>query len=124
WFGADIVKGADPHALVVTQWQPYANGPDVDPCAAMEAVLNWLDRHGMDAVAGSTTLLIAPGYRFRLADALVTNFHQPRSTLLLLVAALIGPEWREVYAHALDNGYRFLSYGDGSLLWRKSSSEK
>lgn len=63
-------------------------------------------------------MLIAPGYRFRLADALVTNFHQPGSTLLLLVAAFIGPEWRSVYEHALRNGYRFLSYGDGSLLWR------
>ncbi len=119
WFGADIVNGTELKALDVKQWQPYAEGSDVDPRAAMEAVLNWLDRHGMDAVTGSTTLLIAPGYRFRLADALVTNFHQPRSTLLLLVAALIGPQWREVYAHALANDYRFLSYGDGSLLWRK-----
>jgi len=119
WFGADIVNGADPQALDVKQWQPYADGREVDPRSAMEAVLNWLDRHALDAVTGATTLLIAPGYRFRLADALVTNFHQPRSTLLLLVAALIGPQWREVYAHALVNGYRFLSYGDGSLLWGK-----
>ena len=119
WFGADIVNGADPQALDVRQWQPYADASSVEPAAAMEAVLNWLDRHGLDAVTGSTTLLIAPGYHFRLTDALVTNFHQPRSTLLLLVAALIGPEWREVYAHAMKNGYRFLSYGDGSLLWKK-----
>ena len=119
WFGADIVNGADPQALDVRQWQPYADASSVEPATAMEAVLNWLDRHGLDAVTGSTTLLIAPGYHFRLTDALVTNFHQPRSTLLLLVAALIGPEWREVYAHAMKNGYRFLSYGDGSLLWKK-----
>jgi S-adenosylmethionine:tRNA ribosyltransferase-isomerase len=119
WFGTGLVNGADPAALDVKQWQPYADGPEVDPVAALDAVLNWLDRHQLDAVTGSTTLLIAPGYRFRLTDALVTNFHQPRSTLLLLVAALIGPQWREVYAHALKNGYRFLSYGDGSLLWRK-----
>src|SRR5690606_4296352 len=88
---------------------------------ALEAVLQWLDQHGEEAVTGTTRLLIAPGYRFRLADALVTNFHQPRSTLLLLVAALIGPQWREVYAHALAHDYRFLSYGDGSLLWRTGS---
>ncbi len=62
--------------------------------------------------------MIAPGYGFRLADGLVTNFHQPQSTLLLLVSAFIGEAWRDVYAHALANGYRFLSYGDGSLLWR------
>ena len=64
-------------------------------------------------------MLIAPGYRFRFATGLITNFHQPQSTLLLLVAAFIGEHWRRVYQHALDRGYRFLSYGDGSLLWRQ-----
>ena len=82
-----------------------------------------MDRHELDVVSGATRLLIAPGYRFRLTDALITNFHQPRSTLLLLVAALIGPQWREVYDHALSRGYRFLSYGDGSLLWRKGEQK-
>jgi S-adenosylmethionine:tRNA ribosyltransferase-isomerase len=67
---------------------------------------------------GRTQLLIAPGYPYRFADALVTNFHQPQSTLLLLVAAFVGPDWRRIYRHALEGGYRFLSYGDGSLLWR------
>jgi S-adenosylmethionine:tRNA ribosyltransferase-isomerase len=71
----------------------------------------------VDEVTGRTGVMIAPGYRFRLAEGLVTNFHQPGRTLLLLVAALIGPEWRKVYAHALASDYRFLSYGDGSLLW-------
>ncbi len=118
WFGADLVNGVEADQLMVDQWRPYATLPEVGVEDALNAVLVWLDHHGEDAVLGSTKLLIAPGYRFRLAAGLITNFHQPRSTLLLLVAALIGPQWREVYDHALRNNYRFLSYGDGSLLWR------
>ena len=120
WFGADLVNGMEADQLMVEQWRPYAALPEVEVEDALNAVLEWLDNHGEDAITGSTKLLIAPGYRFRLADGLITNFHQPRSTLLLLVAALIGPQWREVYDHALKNNYRFLSYGDGSLLWRRS----
>ncbi|MBK9599002.1 MAG: S-adenosylmethionine:tRNA ribosyltransferase-isomerase [Flavobacteriales bacterium] len=123
WFGADLVHGAEPRTMEVRQWQPYEDSPGVGPEAALTAVLNWMDRHELDVVSGATRLLIAPGYRFRLTDALITNFHQPRSTLLLLVAALIGPQWREVYDHALSRGYRFLSYGDGSLLWRKGEQK-
>ena len=74
--------------------------------------------HRIEEVVGSTRLLIAPGYRIRMADAVITNFHQPGSTLLLLVAAFVGPDWRRLYDHALGHGYRFLSYGDGSLLFR------
>jgi len=118
WFGADLVRGKPADRMDVDQWRPYALLPEAGVEDALQAILEWLDRNGRDAVTGSTRLLIAPGYRFRLADALVTNFHQPRSTLLLLVAALIGPQWREVYAHAMAHDYRFLSYGDGSLLWR------
>lgn len=69
-------------------------------------------------LTGATRLLIAPGYTFRYVDGLITNFHQPGSTLLLLVAAFVGPDWRRIYDHALVNDYRFLSYGDGSVLWR------
>jgi S-adenosylmethionine:tRNA ribosyltransferase-isomerase len=69
-----------------------------------------------------TQILIAPGYKVKIADALITNFHQPNSTLLLLVAALIGEDWRKVYEYALQNNFRFLSYGDGSLLWAASPS--
>ncbi|MBK9420083.1 MAG: S-adenosylmethionine:tRNA ribosyltransferase-isomerase [Flavobacteriales bacterium] len=119
WFGADLALGAEFTQLKVDQWRPYAAKPPVPVDKALRAVLQWLEKNALDAVAGSTNLLIAPGYEFRLADGLITNFHQPKSTLLLLVAAMIGPQWRTVYAHALANGYRFLSYGDGSLLWRK-----
>jgi S-adenosylmethionine:tRNA ribosyltransferase-isomerase len=63
--------------------------------------------------------LIVPGYRFRIINGLITNFHQPRSTLLLLVAAFVGDDWRKIYQYALDHQFRFLSYGDGNLLWRE-----
>lgn len=119
WFGAELSAGKEASEMDVEQWQPYADGQEIDPATSLNAVLHWLDRMKLDAVTGSTGLLIAPGYRFQLADALITNFHQPRSTLLLLVAALIGPDWRAVYDHALSHDYRFLSYGDGSLLWRQ-----
>ncbi len=117
WFGTELANGANPVQLAVEQWQPYTGQADVPTETALRAVLEWMDRHKLDSVIGNTTLLIAPGYQFRLTGALITNFHQPRSTLLLLVAALIGPAWREVYHHAIARGYRFLSYGDGSLLW-------
>ena len=76
-----------------------------------------MEQHDTDQLHGDTQLLIAPGYRYRVIDALVTNFHQPRSTLLLLVSALIGERWRECYRYALANGFRFLSYGDSCLFW-------
>lgn len=120
WFGDDLLSGADPDELAIAQWRPYGT-PPADSLAALEAVVRWMDRRGVDTLSGRTALLIAPGYPFRLADALVTNFHQPGSTLLLLVAAFIGEGRKAVYDHALRHGYRFLSYGDGSLLWRTSS---
>ena len=117
WLGAALVQhpGAAP-TWQVTQWQPYADAPEVGPEAALQALLAHLEVTGSAAVEASTRLLIAPGYRFQLVQGLVTNFHQPESTLLLLVAALLGPHWRVVYDHALAQGYRFLSYGDSSLL--------
>lgn len=105
--------------LLVTQWQPYEwamAAADITPEMALNALLQYLEASGTDTLEASTRLLIAPGYRFRIVDGLITNFHQPESTLLLLVAALLGPGWRAVYDHALAHGYRFLSYGDSSLL--------
>ena len=122
WLGAALVRAGPtpPAALEVSQWQPYAALPpgaaDVPAEAALQALLAHLEATGSAAVEASTRLLIAPGYRFRLVQGLITNFHQPESTLLLLVAALLGPGWRAVYDHALRQGYRFLSYGDSSLL--------
>jgi S-adenosylmethionine:tRNA ribosyltransferase-isomerase len=74
----------------------------------------------LDIIIASTQIMIAPGYHFKFVDGLLTNFHQPQSTLLLLVSAFVGTDWREIYNFAMQNEFRFLSYGDSSLLWRKS----
>ncbi|MCB2407529.1 S-adenosylmethionine:tRNA ribosyltransferase-isomerase [Hymenobacter lucidus] len=119
WLGARLARQlppADEPTLHVTQWQPYEGQPDVPLAEALQALLDYLERTGSDTIQATTQLLIAPGYTFRVVRGLVTNFHQPESTLLLLVAALIGSDWRRVYDHALAHDYRFLSYGDSSLL--------
>ncbi len=116
--GQPAADGSLPE-LLVTQWQPYdlaAAADTISPETALTALLSYLEATGTDTLQASTRLLIAPGYRFRMIDGLITNFHQPESTLLLLVAALLGPGWRAVYDHALAHSYRFLSYGDSSLL--------
>jgi len=106
--------------LHVDQWEPYDNSSSVGAEEALSALLNWMDHNGLDALHASTQIIIAPGYHFHIVSQLVTNFHQPQSTLLLLVSAFTKGRWRDIYRHAIDNGYRFLSYGDSSLL--KTSS--
>ncbi|MBL7940558.1 MAG: S-adenosylmethionine:tRNA ribosyltransferase-isomerase [Flavobacteriales bacterium] len=120
WHGVMLLQGRAGTEMVVGQWEPYVPEGSMLPTAteALRAVIAQVERNTDHVLTGTTRVLIAPGYTFRFADALVTNFHQPQSTLLLLVAAFVGPDWRTVYAHALANGYRFLSYGDGSLLFR------
>ncbi len=133
WFGARLLLGdADGNAeeLFVDQWAPYRLHAEHDTLPdlveSLEAVERWRIRHSAEAVTGRTGIIIVPGYRFRACDALITNFHQPGSTLILLVAALLGRDlWRRVYDEALQKGYRFLSYGDSSMLvvndWRLST---
>lgn len=121
WLGAGLLQASEPAALSrleVPQWQPYDMPAEAQPTlsVALQALLTHLEGKGVETLEASTRLLIAPGYRFRVVQGLITNFHQPESTLLLLVAALIGPGWRQMYEHALTQGYHFLSYGDSSLL--------
>lgn len=119
WLGAECaVKGpAVWEPSPVGQWVPYTTELGRVPLKeALEALRAYAREHGTDKVACRTRIIIVPSYRFRVVDWLITNFHQPKSTLLLLIAALIGEDWRKVYAYALDNGFRFLSYGDSSLL--------
>lgn len=105
-----------PEELHVGQWAPYERVHELSTADAMQALLDWLDKNGACKLHAHTQIMIAPGYRFRVVKAIVTNFHQPKSTLLLLVSAFIGGNWRKVYDYALENGFRFLSYGDSSLL--------
>lgn len=111
---------ADEHELCIGQWRPYLTGSDVEPdtCVALQAIVDYLDRHHADSYIGSTQIMIAPGFRFHVIDGMITNFHQPQSTLLLLVSAFVDGNWREIYDYALAHDFRFLSYGDATLLLR------
>ena len=106
----------------VNQWDPYELGDDgnlvkgITPMQAIRAILDYLDRNGLEALHSSTQIIIAPGYTYKLVKMLVTNFHQPQSTLLLLVSAFLHGDWKKVYDYALSHDFRFLSYGDSSLL--------
>ncbi|MBO9594894.1 MAG: S-adenosylmethionine:tRNA ribosyltransferase-isomerase [Niabella sp.] len=122
WLGAKLLR--DPHCFdnrtpYIDQWEAYEEKLQQYPVpAVLDALITYLSEKQLTTLVAKTQILIAPGYSFKIADALVTNFHQPSSTLLLLVAAFIGDDWRMVYAYALEHDFRFLSYGDGSLLWR------
>ena len=100
----------------LAQWDAYHLPQHIAATEALGALLNYLDNNNMAELHNQTQIMIMPGYKFRIVGALITNFHQPHSTLLLLIGAFVGDNWRQIYKHALDNGYRFLSYGDSSLL--------
>ncbi|MBR1449062.1 MAG: S-adenosylmethionine:tRNA ribosyltransferase-isomerase [Prevotella sp.] len=104
--------------LHVSQWEPYALSDEliVNCEQAISALLKWLDDNGLSALHSSTQIIIAPGYEYKIVRMLVTNFHQPQSTLLLLVSAFVKGDWRSIYDYALSHDFRFLSYGDSSLL--------
>jgi len=124
WLGVKHSEVATRHALSapewgITQWEAYHH--DLKAISARDALGNlvkWLNEKDLDSLTAKTQIIIAPGYQFKIVNGLITNFHQPQSTLLLLVAAFIGKDWRKVYSYALANNFRFLSYGDGSLLWK------
>ncbi len=106
--------------LGVKQWEPYEEPDPIPPAQALQNILDYLDRHQQERLITDTQIIIAPGYQFHYADAIITNFHQPQSTLLLLIAAFVGDDWQKIYDYALEHNYRFLSYGDSSLLWKKN----
>ncbi|MCK9618387.1 MAG: S-adenosylmethionine:tRNA ribosyltransferase-isomerase [Lentimicrobiaceae bacterium] len=121
WYGLKITKNPGkvlPFAIM--QWEPYENLPDPDISyeTALKAIENSMTERNADTLYGSTQLMIIPGYRIRSSQILITNFHQPQSTLLLLIAAFIGNDWEKAYAYALENNFRFLSYGDSCLFIR------
>lgn len=140
WMGAKIIaannanivaNNANKHAnpsienISVVQWDPYELMPQNElpsTTTALTALCNWMEQNSLSRLIAKTQIIIAPGYRFKIIDGLITNFHQPQSTLLLLVAAITNGNWKPMYHYALENNFRFLSYGDGCLIWLDPSA--
>lgn len=106
----------------VLQWEPYSKEYNYSAKEAIAALVDYMDANSLDKLVIRTGIIIVPSYKFRIVDILVTNFHQPQSTLLLLISAFVGGEWQKIYNYALNNDFRFLSYGDSSLLFCSSKA--
>ena len=118
YMGLKVIKNHDASEdeLHVNQWEPYDTETTVSTVESLTALGDWMDAHGLEVLHSSTQIIIAPGYEYHIVKMLVTNFHQPQSTLLLLVSAFVKGDWHKIYDYALANDFRFLSYGDSSLL--------
>ncbi|MFY9151155.1 MAG: S-adenosylmethionine:tRNA ribosyltransferase-isomerase [Prolixibacteraceae bacterium] len=122
WLGLQAHKNPELKisGLKVSQWEAYqGKAGEISVQKALQALLDLLDKNSTDFLSASTQIIIAPGYQFRIIDGIITNFHQPQSTLLLLISAFLGNEWRRIYDHALLTDYRFLSYGDSNLYLKE-----
>lgn len=115
WLGVKLTT-ANRFETHISQWEVYESDQTISRVNALQALLNYMEKEKFSEFKASTQIMILPGYRFKMADILITNFHQPKSTLILLVAAFIGDKWKKVYDFALENDFRFLSYGDSSIL--------
>ncbi len=114
WLG--LKANQDDFKPVIGQWEPYSHTPETNAKESFQNLLNYMEDRNLDQLEATTRIIIVPGYQFRLVNGLITNFHQPKSTLLLLIAAFLGQDWKKVYDYALEHDFRFLSYGDSSLL--------
>ena len=127
WLGVKINSEGETqkNQFIIDQWFPYQNQEikEIHPKIALQSILKYLETKNLIEISFRTFILIAPGYPFKIVNRLITNFHQPESTLILLVAAFIGEDWRKVYQFALNQDYRFLSYGDSSLLFRNDPNQ-
>ncbi|WP_320167900.1 S-adenosylmethionine:tRNA ribosyltransferase-isomerase [Mangrovibacterium marinum] len=117
WLGVKLIEKPDSalNELDIEQWLPYQTEKSYSKQESLEAILAYMDQNNLPTIGAHTKIIIVPGYRFRIVEGMITNFHQPQSTLLLLISAFIGNDWLRVYEHALADGYRFLSYGDSNL---------
>lgn len=126
WWGVNLLQNPNlfESNFFINQWDPYTSNflllPSVEE--SLTEVIRWMKCKNISSIEGFTQIIIAPGYEYKIVDAIITNFHQPQSTLLLLVAALVGEEWKKIYNYALENNFRFLSYGDSSILFNRKSS--
>lgn len=116
YVGVSCIETGEPSN--VEQWCPYTREYSYSLEESLDAIVKYLDENGLDELKTDTKIIIVPGFKFRVVNTLVTNFHQPESTLILLISAFVGGDWRTIYDYALGNGFRFLSYGDSSLLFR------
>lgn len=117
YIGVHIIENGTPDD--VRQWEPYERDYGYTTEEALQAIIGYMNDNNLDSITAGTRIIIVPGFRFRLVDVLITNFHQPESTLILLVSAFVDGDWRTIYDYALSHGFRFLSYGDSSLLFRR-----
>jgi S-adenosylmethionine:tRNA ribosyltransferase-isomerase len=126
YIGKNIALTKQTHSglFSVSQWEPYAAGTEVESSVALQNILDYLDTNHLTTLHAETQIMIKPGYQFRLVNGIITNFHQPKSTLLLLVSAFVNGKWTDIYDYALANNFRFLSYGDSSLLLREPCKTK
>ncbi len=116
--GTGTGEGKENMELSVSQWEPYENNEEVSTSDALQSLLDYMYENNLTTLHAETQIMIKPGYKFRVVDGMITNFHQPKSTLLLLVSAFVGGNWKQIYDYALENDFRFLSYGDSSLLMK------
>ena len=118
YMGVKLIRNPiiDEDELLVEQWEPYQKFIDIETETALQAIIDYLDQKQMQQLITATQIMIVPGYTFKIVTGIVTNFHQPQSTLLLLVSAFVKGKWTEIYDYALNHNFRFLSYGDSSLL--------
>jgi S-adenosylmethionine:tRNA ribosyltransferase-isomerase len=120
WLGIKTMENPNIRAedLYLKQWEVYGNTSNIPPQSAIESLYNWMKNNNSAVLHSSTKIIIVPGYKFHMIDAIITNFHQPKSTLLLLISAWVGEDWKQIYDYAIYNHFRFLSYGDSSILFR------
>jgi len=118
WIGIKLMENPqiNPEELYLGQWDVYSMRNSLQPAQSLETILFWMQKNRLTCLHASTRLIIIPGYQFRITCGMITNFHQPKSTLLLLVSAWVGDNWKSIYRYALETNFRFLSYGDSSLL--------
>jgi len=113
WYGVKLIEDKETETDInVLQWEPYQKNQTIEAKEALQAIIDIMNKENINLLCGQTQIIIAPSYKYRIVKAMVTNFHQPKSTLLLLVSAMIGEKWKECYKFALENDFRFLSFGD------------
>jgi len=121
WMGVKVKKNSNLklHEIEIRQWEAYELEQEIPAAVAFKALIYWMNQNQLMRLVCKTQIMITPAYQLKVAEGLITNFHQPKSTLLLLIAAITGQKWKDIYDEALQNNYRFLSYGDSSLLMKR-----